>query len=158
MQEHNHPVNAVPCMIIALSLIAGVAVFGTIATLLEFPGAGQGDGTISVLMAGVGVTAFLLFLGIPPLVASGQIKQWKQEGKPIDEVRLAQVFQLKLILGLALLEGGAFANLVAYMIERNHWSLYIVGGLLMTMVAQFPTPSRIEDWVRHRMELLELEM
>ena len=55
-----------------------------------------------------------------------------------DEAFLAfaPVYQTELIIKLALLEGAAFMNGVAYLVEVQWWSLAVMGTLLFVMCSQ----------------------
>lgn len=151
-------INIAPSMIIALALIMGVAVFGTVALMMKQGEAAPEElGLIPIVMAGVGAMGLLASIVMPGFIATAQIRNLKDAGETLDTTRLVEVFQLRMISRLALLEGGAFANLIGYMVEGNPVSLYVAGSLVLMMVTQFPTPGRIEDWVRHQQELLELE-
>lgn len=60
---------------------------------------------------------------------------------------LAGVYMSRTIIGGALLEGAAFINLVAYMINR-HWSnIGMAGFLVIVMAVTFPSQSHFETWV-----------
>jgi hypothetical protein len=51
-----------------------------------------------------------------------------------------------MIIGVALLEGAGFFNLVAYMSERQWWTLAIVGVLMLLIAMMFPTLQQFESW------------
>ena len=57
-----------------------------------------------------------------------------------------------MIVGLALLEGAAFFNIIAYMIAGHIWSLGIVAGLVVIMLLSFPTRGRVAFWIEDRMQ------
>ncbi len=151
-------INMLPSMLIGLAMIMGVAVFGTVALMMRLGQAAAEElGPIPIVMAGVGGMGLLASIVMPGIIATAQIRNLKDAGETLDTTRLVEIYQLRLIVRLALLEGGAFANLIGYMVEGNPVSLYVAGALVLIMVTQFPTPGRIEDWVRHQLELLELE-
>jgi hypothetical protein len=52
-----------------------------------------------------------------------------------------------MIVGLALLEGMAFFNIIACIIEHNWWSLAIAGCLALWMLMVFPSRNRVEQWI-----------
>lgn len=151
-------INIVPSMIIMLALIMGVAIFGTVALMMRLGQAAPEElGPIPIVMVGVGVMGLMASIVMPGIIATAQIRNLKDAGKILHTNRLVEIFQLRMLVRLGLLEGGAFANLIGYMVEGNPVSLYVAGALVLIMVTQFPTPGRIEDWVRHQQELLELE-
>ncbi len=61
-----------------------------------------------------------------------------------------QVYQTTLIIGAALLEGPAFLNLIAYMLEHQIYSFATAAVLLVFLLLKFPTIARVEDWLRDR--------
>ena len=65
------------------------------------------------------------------------------------------LFQTRHIIGYAMLEGAAFYNLIAYMIERQQVNLAMVGLLLGAMFVKFPTYGRLEGWVADEMKSID---
>lgn len=131
--------------IITVSLVAGVLLFGGIAVF----GLGALDGppegfVVSAVGAVVAGGAFVLHLIIPAAIArqAGTAPAWGLYG----------MYLTKTIVGLAILEGAAFLNIIATIIEHNGWSLAIAGGLVFWMLALFPTKTRVAHWVEvHQM-------
>ena len=71
-----------------------------------------------------------------------------------DDMALYGVYRTKLILGLAMLEGMAFFNIVACIMEHNWWSLALAGCLIVWMLMAFPSQGRVERWIEtQRMNL-----
>lgn len=60
-------------------------------------------------------------------------------------VALAGTYQVELIIKVALLEGAAFYNIIAYRVEQQPWTLAIIAALLVFILMQFPTRSRIRN-------------
>lgn len=71
--------------------------------------------------------------------------------------RLLMSFQTRLIVRAALLEGAAFFNLIAFMIERQTWSFGIAGALAAINLSTFPSRDSVLYWIRQQLELMELE-
>lgn len=65
--------------------------------------------------------------------------------------RFAQLYQTQLIIRCAILEGAAFFCLVGYMIEQQMFGLVAAVVLLLVMLANFPTRSRVESWIDARL-------
>jgi hypothetical protein len=122
-------------LVLGVLLMAGIAVVAL--GSLEAPPQGT---VISGLGAGFAVVAFVLHLVVPSVAA-------RQQARSGGERQLYGAYVTKTILGLSLLEGAAFMNLVALMVEHNWWSLAIAGGLVFWMLTMFPTTTRVEDWV-----------
>jgi hypothetical protein len=64
-----------------------------------------------------------------------------------DSGKLLMGFQTQTIIAGALLEGGCFMALVAYMIERQTVSLGAAAVLLAGLILHFPTRGRVEAWM-----------
>ena len=73
----------------------------------------------------------------------------RQSNQPLpdtDEGKLLAVYQSKTILGAAILEGGAFANLVAYLLEGQVYSivlavLFMLG--ILRRLSHVPQSARV---------------
>jgi len=147
------------CMVIAFALIMGVVTFAAVAGVaLNQPAPVVEQPFISIGAAGMGAMMFVLSFFVPGMVGSQNLQALKNRGYPVTEAELLQVYQLKLIIRYALLEGGAFLNLIAFMVEHQTWSLGIVGVIVGVMILLFPTPGRIHYWIKEQKELLELEI
>lgn len=122
-------------LVMGVVLMAGIVLVGLGALR------GAPDGVlISGLGAAFALVSFVVHLFLPSMVA-------RQQAATADGSQLYAVYQQKTILGLAILEGAAFFNLVALMIEHNWWSLAIAGGLVFWMLAMWPTRTRVDQWV-----------
>ncbi len=60
---------------------------------------------------------------------------------------LAGLYQTTTIVAAAFLEGAAFMNVVAFLLEGNPISLGLAIGLAMGILAMFPSGQRIATWV-----------
>jgi hypothetical protein len=68
-------------------------------------------------------------------------------------MQLFGVFNTRVIIRAALLEGGAFFCCIIYMSSQLWWTLATALGLLAVMAIFFPTRGRFDDWVREEREL-----
>ena len=68
-----------------------------------------------------------------------------------DEGKLHQVYLVKTIIGAALLEGGAFAALMAFLLEGQVYSVVLAGLLLLGIAFSFPTRTRLTDWLEQEL-------
>ncbi|HAH48017.1 hypothetical protein [Gimesia sp.] len=151
--------------VIWLALILGVVTFGIIVTsigLKEEPG----KGLPIMTYLGMGIAALMLVLRmvVPNLVARNQFTQAMQEAQAEgnqDEEQLLgtfyQIFLVRLIIGMALLEGAAMLNLFAVVIEKQKLAFIPVVILLLVMIASMPTKSKLDAWIRNQMENYNLE-
>ncbi|MCA9010421.1 MAG: hypothetical protein KDB01_11775, partial [Planctomycetaceae bacterium] len=136
--------------IIAAALMTGVLVFLGIVLMMT-----QGDvlGThtpemVTILGAGFGVLAIVNHFVIPKIIAGSQLRQIVSNGfSELDAEsksdRLLSVYRGQLIVALAMLEGAAFFNLIALMVEKNVVALGVATLLLSAMVFRFPSRDKV---------------
>ena len=130
--------------IIVLAMVAGVITFGLVVQIVVGPDVRPGTPFlmyVGLLMACVMIpTAWivpeLMSRGLPPVAGS---------------------YQVKLIVGLALLEGAAFLNLVAYLLEGRTLSLWMAVLLAGLLAMRFPTVAGVENWLEGRKRVTEDE-
>ena len=99
--------------------------------------------------AGVVVPHFL-----PKSVAS-QTEDFATENQPEDVqsmIRAFAGFQVATIVGCALFEGAAFANLTAYMMDGDLVHAAIAGVALLCILAHFPVTGRIVRRIEDRLQ------
>lgn len=138
--------------IIAGALMMGVVMFAGIVVViggLNQPSTGIFMGLMG---AGFAVMAMVLHIVVPNAMARQGLADMSSNSAASEFV---SVYQGKLIVGLALLEGAAFFNLICCIIEHNWWSMAIAGALLSWMLFAFPTRSRVEHWIENKRFILE---
>lgn len=153
--------------IISAALISGVIAFLVVVLFVIKSALNPGSLLLTYLGLVVGALA-LVFAFIVPNLVGGSIKQALVDGKRVDlpaQFRVSQnvgilgnllfLFQTRLIVGYAILEGAAFFNLVAYMLERQDVSLASVGLLIGAMLAKFPTRGKIEGWLANEIRSID---
>lgn len=148
----NPPVSIVrPHQVIVCALAFGVVVFMGIVVGQRFQQGGpvfswENPGPVSLAGLGatlmVGVAAFI----VPRVAQQAALKQ-VPDSPPADRRKgLAAAYLQRIILGAALLEGGAFFNLIAYMVEHFGPSLLAALLLLFGILAHFPSEGRFDRW------------
>lgn len=157
--------------VIVGALAAGVLTFvGVVLAVVRggvIGGQLQQEPLITHVAAGFAVVAAVLW-GIVPGLITSRMRQAIAGGNksPLTtklsnaaEVRdvapLTVAYQSRLIVGAALLEGAAFFNLIVYMLEQQPLSLVAAGVLLLIMLTQIPTVSRLEAWVESELSTIE---
>lgn len=147
--------------IIAAALIMGVLMFLGVVLVVT---AGKLDGQpemITMIAAGFAFLMLVNHFVIPPIIGKAQLKQALAAGmnQKQDDERIQEycgVYQTQMIVGFALLEGAAFFNLVAMMMEHCAASIAVVALLLLVMVAKFPTRDKVSFWVQDKMREVQL--
>ncbi len=152
-------------MIIWFAMVVGVVVFGVVVSVM-LDGTKPNAGTPVLTFAGMGMAALMLVLRfiIPDFIARTQFAQTMQTAKTEcneDEEQMLgnfyQVFMVRLIIGLALLEGAAMFNLVAVLVENQRLAFIPIAILLLGMILSIPTKSKLDGWIRNQMENYNLE-
>ena len=141
----------------------GVVTFATVAVVLD---AGPKGGVPIVAMIGAGFAAVMLVMRfvVPAWIVGAARRELARKvasGGFRDSSELAfdlyRIFQTKLIISMALLGGVALFNCVAYIVDRQWWTLAVVGVLLFAIGVQFPTKSRLEYWVHDQLQLMQID-
>lgn len=143
-------------LIIFGALLVGVVVFAIIAVISRISGGealfNMEFGLLAVM--GVGFAALVLIPSfvVPIITRKTATKELGQEfagqlDQPGAAMKSMEGLQTSMIIGLALLEGTAFFNLIGYMIDGSAWNLLTVAILLMIMFIRIPLPGRVDDWV-----------
>ncbi len=65
------------------------------------------------------------------------------------------LYQTRLIITAALIEGVIFFELLAYLTEGPPWNLAMAALFLVGLALLFPTQERVERWIRTQQELVE---
>ena len=95
------------------------------------------------------------------VIASGRkqiARRERQAGAAGDDtVRLAGLYQISMIIRLALLEGATFFQLIIFHLEGLQVSLVLAIVLLAGIILLFPTRSRVESWIDKQQEKLDEE-
>ncbi len=132
-------------MIIAGALIQGVLIFAVVAYFI-----GKGEPVqppmISFIGAGTAVMMVVMRFILPTIIVNGAKVKLKEAGDSDLMSQLASLYVTKTVVGMAVLEAGAFLNLVAYIVEKQFWSYGPVAFLLLVMAISFPSQGQFESW------------
>ena len=155
--------------IIASALIAGVLMFGGVASFLVFgnaqaaqPGAGpNGSNLLIYLSSAMAAMQVVLSIVVPNLVSASGVKdvaKMAQDGTstgPKELIgRLMGVAQTRMIIAMALVEGAAFFCLISFISTKSIIPAAVVAGLLMVMAIHFPTKMKLANWLEDQQRLL----
>ena len=133
------------CQIIAGALVTGVVVFATVAFVIA-KGEPAKSPMISLMGAGMAVMMVVARFIVPMVIVNGGKPQLKQSSGDEQRSLLAGLYQTKMIVGMAVLEGAAFFNLMAYIMEKQFWTYGVVAFLLGVMAISFPSQGQFEGW------------
>lgn len=101
---------------------------------------------ISYLAVGfAGLMSVMRFV-VPNLVVNSTKSKYSAEDEQMKKGLLAQLYMTKTVIGMAFLEGAAFFNLTAYMLDGQVWSYAVVAFLLGLMAISFPSQGDFESW------------
>ncbi len=148
--------------IICGALMMGLLMFGVIASVIRFGNPGKPVAAfpiVSYLGAGFALQNIVLSFVIPSLSIKATLKRMVSL-RPIEDLRkldLYGVYQTRMIIGCALLEGAGFFNLVAVIIDGHIWSFAVVAILIALMAMSFPTYERVDAWADDQLRLLQLD-
>lgn len=82
-------------------------------------------------------------------------------GTPADrsnlDGRLMALYQRRLIVAAALIEGPTFLLSTAYMLEHSQAALIVAMVMIALIAIHFPTQSRVSNWLAHQRWLVEEE-
>jgi|GEM_PF-3063910 len=132
-------------MIIAGALIQGVVIFAGVA---YFIGKGQPAQSPMISFIGAGTAAMMVVMRfiLPTIIVNGAKAKLKEASDSDLMPQLANLYVTKTVVGMAVLEAGAFFNLVAYIVEKQFWSYGPVVFLLAVMAISFPSQGQFEGW------------
>jgi hypothetical protein len=95
--------------------------------------------------------------GVQPGGTAGTNTGFNAGLPPGDAGSLMAVFQGKIIVGAAMLEGGAFFAAIAYLVEGGPIALALAVVLWLGIAAHFPNLPRVIGWIERQLEWLDQE-
>ena len=166
-RDHIHRTTTTLQIIIG-ALAMGVLTFAVIAIVVAAGKAADDEsGVIGPMALGVAVVS-LVAATLVPRILQGNMRRAVAEGRPLasdprrpidpalgDVGKLAAVYQTLLIVGAAILEGAAFMNVMAYMLEYNFINLACAAMLLVSLFFKFPTRNGVENWITDELKQVE---
>ncbi len=138
--------------IIAGALIGGVLIFAAIAFVIG-RGKPPGDPMLAYIAVAAAVAEVVGCLVVPKLVTRESVSRNAVEPQRTPEMSLYAVYQVRLIIRFALLEGAAFFCGIAYISTARWWTLAAMLLLAGIMIAFFPGRAGYDDWVREQQDL-----
>lgn len=149
--------------IIILALMAGPAIFlAFVAFVLPPPQAADGDRPSTLITpVAAGMAGILASMSVVlPQVIGAQGRKAIAERRPLgnspsppadDAVALLAGYQTRRIVAAALLEGGAFFNILAYLQERQWYSAAIAIALIVGVGMLLPIRTLVEQWLEREL-------
>lgn len=146
--------------IIAVAMIVAVVVFGIVGVVVsgKFSGAKveEQEQIISLVMAAASLPELLAFFFVPQLVTEERLKRvgHVRTSNVLEEFKPYQTKLSQTVVQFALLEGASLMNIVAYIMEKNWWSLGISGAFVLIMLTNFPTRTRFDHYAETQQTFL----
>ena len=153
-------------LIIFGALFFGVLVFSVVSLIVRINGGEEVFNMEVGFIAKLGIAFACLVLipsfVVPVFVRRSTMKEVSKKfvGRFAEPGAAAHCFagiQTSMIVGLALLEGAAFFNLIGYLIEGSVGNIFAVAVLLTVMFIRIPLPGRVEQWVSNMLDDAKLE-
>ena len=147
--------------VIHLALVAGCLSFAAIVIYLRSqPGAAVAE--LPVLsFAGIALATMTAMAAVvvPGMLAANARRELApgDVSAPETDPRWWNLYQTRLIIVAALLEGTVFFQLVAFLVEGMPWNLGLGAVFLVGLALLFPTRERVERWIRAQHEMAEQE-
>lgn len=161
--------------IVVAALTAGCILFMVVAIAVAgSPKVPEAEPVITWLAAAVAVALVLSRLVVPAVIVARSRRKIQQGvfQSPVGQsltasidsdstdrrtAQLAQVFVSKTILGAAILEGGVFFLLIAYLVEHSPMSLMLAGLLIVVLALHLPSCSQVESWIEEQTRRMDEE-
>lgn len=131
--------------IISGALIMGIVMFGGVAFVVAKGAGDQAPMLAFIGIAFAGMNTVLRFI-VPTIIVNAAKPKLIEANNADRMVQLAGLYQTKTIIAMAVLEGAALLNLVAYIIDKQLWSYGVVAFLLAVMAISFPSQGQFESW------------
>jgi hypothetical protein len=135
--------------IITIALLMGVCVFAAVAITINFgkePAQRDSAPFVSYVAIAFAVSAAFGSLLVRKLLTASQVHQSTAAIRENHRRALAPIYSMRNVVSKAVLEGAAFFNLIAYIVEGHVWTLGIVAALLVLMSVPFPSQTDFENW------------
>ena len=131
--------------IISSALIMGIVMFGGVAFVVAKGAGDQAPMLACIGIAFAGMNTVVRFF-VPTIIVNAAKPKLIEANDADRMVQLAGLYQTKTIIAMAVLEGAALLNLVAYIIDKQFWSYGVVAFLLGVMAISFPSQGQFESW------------
>jgi hypothetical protein len=143
--------------IVAAALIAAPLFLFVVALLVRAQGVGAQPAVPIVSYVGIAfaLVEVLVFMIFPNRAAAAACRKGPlQAAADSQDLFLCGVFQTRLVIGFALLEGAAFLQGIAYILEGQSFSLAIGLTLVLIMAFLLPTRSKLESWMEEQKQVM----
>jgi hypothetical protein len=144
--------NLLVMRIIHASLALGVLVFAVVSLINAAGKFNPNLQPVDWIMAGFGLVTAVAGFFVPMLIPLPAPRDGLNEIN--QAAAIAAGVQTKLIIGWAMLEGGAIANLTRYFTDHISLNLAVAGVLLVLLLLSFPRRSSLLDTVESRLREL----
>ena len=150
-------------LVLGATMFAGVAIF-----LVQMDQGLPGNGLDVMVPIAIGYALFALVASqvVPRIVAASSRRSIARgtypsassgRGPQMPEGAAGQlclVYQTKMIIGAAFLEGAVLFNMIAYLLTGNPISLGTGIGLIIATLGLLPSSSRVAGWIEDQLHQL----
>lgn len=148
--------------VLTMQVIAGALVAGSLTFLVVAVVLVQSSGTVGGtrpddappiltwmavgLLALVAVVSFL----VPPMIERAGLARLAGGPAPVEAADLVSVYQVRMIVTLALFEGASFFGSIAYLMEGRPLALAVSAAAIAAMLTRFPSEWGLNQWLSER--------
>jgi membrane protein YdbS with pleckstrin-like domain len=157
------------CRIIVLALCCGVVLFAVIAVAMRLGGLLEPPPALPILSyvaAAFALAAVIASFIVPGVIEKSWREQWSRERQAAEGActpdheeaflhSALTLFQTRLIVRCAIVEGAALFQLVAYFLEGQPFSLGLAFGLLFALAFTAPSREGAAGWLARAREPVE---
>jgi hypothetical protein len=154
--------------ILIFALVSGIVIFLAITVFLRLNNPRQPPNPnvplISFLALGNAFANLLTYAIVPGLATTAGRRRivrgpgWADpSARASDRIQLCALYQTRMIVGAAILEGAAFFLLIAYLLEGQVICLAAAVLFAALIAAKFPTQTGIANWMDKQAYLLDQE-
>lgn len=148
--------------IITTAMLAGIVLFLGVVLVLHqlghFAEPALQPSLLSLIAAIQFILIFAAWLFLPGIILrQGVYRMARQVANPTGQIgRLLALKQTTSIIACALMEFGAYLALIAYLMERQHYTLGIALACLLMIVVTFPTHNRLNRWLTDQQDRIDM--
>jgi hypothetical protein len=148
--------------VVHFALCLGVVVLTVILVVVRHTQAVQANVPVLLYVAIAFAVIEIAAAWIVPVLSDKEVRKRMIRGEekpqnPDPLVNWAMLYQTRMIIRCALLNGAAFLQPIAYLLTGHPVPLVLAGTLFLLLVLQYPTRDRVTAWIDRQRDLIEQE-